>query len=207
MKTHSHLVLEVDLYVVAEIASYVYLDLKRGLDVGKDARLAIPLVGDFCSDVASFRAVVDMLAVLTKLEDRVVLPAIQALRKDISAIPIDHYLMILQMSRSVLSIMIQYYLQVRIKILISLVQLQLVPSDASLNQRLSLSLGVAAGQSMEKCKVRAFNPKARKWSLECLRLLHNYVIKDNILAKALLTFYFSLTIMDNTAKVTGSRIL
>lgn len=181
--------LEINLYVVAEIASYVYLDLKRGLDVRKDARFAIPLVGDLRSDIASFRAVVDMLAVFTKLEDWVVLSAIQALRKEISTIPIYYYLMILQNCRSVLSIMVQNYLQVCIKILISFIQLQLVSFHASLNQRLSLGFGVGARQCMEKGKVRAFDPKARKGSFECLRLLHNYVIKDNILARALLTLY------------------
>lgn len=46
LKTHPHLMLEIDLHVVAEIASYVDLDLKWGFDVGKDARLAISLVRD-----------------------------------------------------------------------------------------------------------------------------------------------------------------
>lgn len=160
--------LEIDLYIMAEIASYVYLDLKWGLDVWKDARLAIPLVGDLRSNETSFRTVVNMLTVLTKLEDLVVLPAVQALRKDISTIPIHYYLMIFQISRSVLSIMIQNYLQVRIKILISFVQLQFVPFNASLDQRISLDLSVGARQGVEKGKVCAFDPKTRKGSLECL---------------------------------------
>lgn len=109
-----------------------------------------------------------MLAVFAKFEDWVVLSAIQALRKDISTIPIHHYLMMLQISWSVLSVMIQYYLQVRIKILISFIQLQLVPFDASLDQRLSLGLRVSGGQGMEQGKVGTFDPEARKRSLDCL---------------------------------------
>ena len=179
--------LEIYLNVVAEIASYVQLDLKRGLDAGKDAGFAIALVTYLRPDVAAIRAVVYMLAVLAKLEDWVVFSAIQALRKDISAIPIHHYLTIFQISRSVLSVVIQYDLQVRIKILISSVQLKLIPLDTSLNQRLSFALSVSARQRVKKRKVRSFDPEASKWRLEGLRVLHNYVIKDNIIARAFLT--------------------
>ena len=107
LKTHPHLVLEIDLHVVTKIASDVDLNLKWGFDVGKDARLAVTLMVDLCPDVASFRTIVHMLTVFAKFEDWVVLSTIQALRKDISAIPIHHYLTSLQIRMIVLASMSQ----------------------------------------------------------------------------------------------------
>lgn len=125
------------------------LDLKWGLNVGKHARPAISLMAYLCPNVASLGAIVHMLAFLAKLEDLVVFSAIQALRKDISPIPIHYYLMILQISRSMLSIMIKHDLQVTIKGTISFVQLKLISLDTSLNQCLRFDFGMIIIQSMK----------------------------------------------------------
>lgn len=77
--------------------------------------------------------------------------------------------------------MIEYDLQVPIKGTISFVQLKLIPLDTSLNQCLRFAFNLIIGQSMKKGKASAPQLEARKRCFECLRVLHKYVIKDNII--------------------------
>lgn len=81
LQTHPHLVLEIDLDIVAEVTAQMHLHLQRRVDIGQYLRPAVIKVGQLRAHLTAIRTVVDVLALLAELEGRVVLSAINALRQ------------------------------------------------------------------------------------------------------------------------------
>jgi hypothetical protein len=130
LQTHPHLVLEVDLHVVAYVTAQVHLHLQRRVNIGQYLGPTVVEVGQLGAYLAPVRAVVSVLALFAELEGRVVLTAVNALRQHYCSVLIHVDLAAHQQVWRVFSVMVEHDLQIIVVGLVAAIETQLVPSQA-----------------------------------------------------------------------------
>ena len=143
---HSHLMLVVDLDILAQVSSHMHLHLESSIDGWKLTGFTGALMGEFAPHLAGLGAVVDILAVVAVFEGRHVSATVKTLIEYSIPIFAYHYFVLFENQRSQLTVMFENNLEILHIVHISPIQSELVPEDCSLNECFDLVLIFHWGQ-------------------------------------------------------------